>query len=278
VLPQGDPPLLRDWMSQPVHTIAPDATLNEAAARMLALRIRHLVVVNDAGEFQGVLNEHDLTRTMALAVMDGVIEDERRLQQAVLRAIPDLVWLKDTQGVYLSCNPRFEAFYGATERDIVGRTDFDFVDPSRPSSSAPTTVPRWPATGRAATRSGSPSPTATASCCRPARSPCATPRAGSRACWASGGTSPRCARPSRSSATSSTTTRRPCSSTRWTTWGAAQQPGLPGPAGLQRGQARRMQLPDFVVPGERQAMRERVTALGDSISESNWHCLRPMAA
>jgi hypothetical protein len=35
-----------------------------------------------------------------------------------------------------------------------------------------------------------------------------------------------------------------------------------------------MQLPDFVVPGERQAMRERVAALGDSISESNWHCLR----
>ena len=121
-------PLLSDWMSQPVHTIAPDASLNEAAARMLALGIRHLVVVDDRGEFQGVLSEHDLTRTMALAVMDGVIEEERRLQQAVLQAIPDLVWLKDAEGVYLSCNPRFEAFYGAAERDIVGRTDFDYVD------------------------------------------------------------------------------------------------------------------------------------------------------
>ena len=48
------------------------------------------------------------------------LEEERRLQQAVLQAIPDLVWLKDTEGVFLSCNPRFEAFYGATERDIVG--------------------------------------------------------------------------------------------------------------------------------------------------------------
>jgi len=47
--------------------------------------------------------------------------------RTILETLPDLVWLKDPQGVYLSCNPRFERFFGAREADIVGRTDYDFV-------------------------------------------------------------------------------------------------------------------------------------------------------
>lgn len=42
--------------------------------------------------------------------------------------IPDLVWLKDKDGVFLSCNQRFEQLYGALEKDIVGKTDYDFVE------------------------------------------------------------------------------------------------------------------------------------------------------
>jgi diguanylate cyclase (GGDEF)-like protein/PAS domain S-box-containing protein len=52
---------------------------------------------------------------------------QRRLQ-ATLHAIPDLVWLKDADGVYLSCNPMFERFFGASEAAIIGKTDYDFVD------------------------------------------------------------------------------------------------------------------------------------------------------
>ena len=48
--------------------------------------------------------------------------------KALLDAIPDPVWLKDTNGVFLSCNPQLERYFGAAEADIVGRTDYDFVD------------------------------------------------------------------------------------------------------------------------------------------------------
>lgn len=48
--------------------------------------------------------------------------------RTLLQAIPDLVWLKNADGVYLACNHRFENFFGATESEIVGRTDYDFVD------------------------------------------------------------------------------------------------------------------------------------------------------
>ena len=53
---------------------------------------------------------------------------ERAHLQTLLATIPDLVWLKDVKGVYLSCNPEFGRFFGASEAQIVGKTDYDFVD------------------------------------------------------------------------------------------------------------------------------------------------------
>ncbi len=55
------------------------------------------------------------------------LAESQKLLQTLMRALPDLVWLKDPQGVYLACNQRFERLYGASERDIVGKTDYDFV-------------------------------------------------------------------------------------------------------------------------------------------------------
>jgi len=65
------------------------------------------------------------------------ISDRLQAQQALATSeshlrtlvdtIPDLIWLKDVNGVYLSCNPAFERFFGATEEAIVGQTDYDFV-------------------------------------------------------------------------------------------------------------------------------------------------------
>jgi len=47
---------------------------------------------------------------------------------AMFQTINDLVWLKDLDGVYLACNSAFERFFGAKEADIVGKTDYEFVD------------------------------------------------------------------------------------------------------------------------------------------------------
>ncbi len=48
--------------------------------------------------------------------------------RALVSTIPDIIWLKDKDGVYLSCNSMFERFFGARETDIVGKTDYDFVN------------------------------------------------------------------------------------------------------------------------------------------------------
>jgi len=47
--------------------------------------------------------------------------------RALLDTIPDLVWLKGPDGDYLNCNPRFEHYFGASENEIKGKTDHDFV-------------------------------------------------------------------------------------------------------------------------------------------------------
>jgi diguanylate cyclase (GGDEF)-like protein/PAS domain S-box-containing protein len=50
------------------------------------------------------------------------------LLRTVINVIPDLIWLKDSDGHYLACNSKFEQFFGAQESEILGKTDFDFVD------------------------------------------------------------------------------------------------------------------------------------------------------
>ena len=58
---------------------------------------------------------------------EGGLERELAFLKILVRTLPDLVWLKDPDGVYLACNPRFERFFGAREADVIGRTDYDFV-------------------------------------------------------------------------------------------------------------------------------------------------------
>ncbi|HEX7534083.1 MAG TPA: PAS domain S-box protein, partial [Syntrophales bacterium] len=58
---------------------------------------------------------------------EALRNSEVRLHTLV-QTIPDLIWLKDNDGVYLACNTMFERFFGAKERDIIGKTDYDFMD------------------------------------------------------------------------------------------------------------------------------------------------------
>ncbi|MBU4262681.1 MAG: PAS domain S-box protein [Proteobacteria bacterium] len=81
-------------------------------------RTRELAKVN-----QELLEEID-ERKRAEEVLH---KSEGRLRTLV-QTIPDLIWLKDQDGVYLACNPMFERFFGAGELDIIGKTDYDFVD------------------------------------------------------------------------------------------------------------------------------------------------------
>ena len=63
---------------------------------------------------------------MVKRLVGNVANREAKLQ-TLIHAIPDLVWLKNPEGVYLGCNRAFERFFGAKEAEIIGKTDYDFV-------------------------------------------------------------------------------------------------------------------------------------------------------
>ncbi|MEK6662486.1 MAG: EAL domain-containing protein [Pseudomonadota bacterium] len=71
-----------------------------------------------------LLREHDLLKTVTRN-----LEQSEQQKHLILHTLPDLIWLKDAEGVYQMCNPVFERFFGARESDILGKTDFDYVDP-----------------------------------------------------------------------------------------------------------------------------------------------------
>jgi PAS domain S-box-containing protein len=63
-----------------------------------------------------------------LKLSEEALRDSEGRLRTLVQSIPDLIWLKDKDGVYLTCNTMFERFFGAREADIVGKTDYDFVD------------------------------------------------------------------------------------------------------------------------------------------------------
>jgi PAS domain S-box-containing protein len=97
----------------------------------IAADIGSLIVVLLAMIRQGaLLKERDalLLAQSALVASKRELAMERGQLKSLVYAIPDLVWIKDPNGIYLNCNPRFETFFGASEQQIVGKTDYDYVD------------------------------------------------------------------------------------------------------------------------------------------------------
>ncbi|MCD2452164.1 PAS domain S-box protein [Methylicorpusculum oleiharenae] len=72
--------------------------------------------------------ERQLEDQQALQAAQETAMRERSMLRTLIDTLPDLIWLKDPKGIYLACNHRFEQFFGACEREIVGKTDHDFVD------------------------------------------------------------------------------------------------------------------------------------------------------
>lgn len=120
--------MLAQVMNSPVLTIRHDDSINKAAGLMFDNRVRHLAVVDDAGCLVGLVSEHDLTNILAGGLMRERQSMEGGFLRAMMDTLPDLVWLKDPEGAYLACNKRFGQFFGAGEKDIVGRFDSDFMD------------------------------------------------------------------------------------------------------------------------------------------------------
>ncbi len=131
--------LLAWWLS---HRIAATPQLLASISRSLPEKVaQHEKIIwpeSDIAEFH-LLSSNLKESAEALAEKIATVEENNHLLEqrvaertahlsTLVNTMPDLVWLKDEDGVFLACNPPFEKLYGATEAEILGKTDYDFVD------------------------------------------------------------------------------------------------------------------------------------------------------
>ena len=61
-------------------------------------------------------------------VAEDEIQRQASLIKSLLDSIPDIIFFKDKEGVYLGCNPPFAEFVGKPREEIIGKTDYDLFD------------------------------------------------------------------------------------------------------------------------------------------------------
>jgi len=131
-----------------MYFVKRNVALKEAASLMEKHGVHQLIVTDSNEKIIGVLDRHSVLKAIHRAYIDFLIkviddksvsiEELEKIQdnlssqttflKNVINTVPDLIWLKDKNGVYLACNKKFEKFMGKTENEIVGKTDFELVD------------------------------------------------------------------------------------------------------------------------------------------------------
>ena len=76
------------------------------------------------------IGERQRAESLLRESREYLVVHEARLR-ALLRSLPEQVWMKDRAGAYLAVNAEFERFQGHREIDLLGKTDHDRETPER---------------------------------------------------------------------------------------------------------------------------------------------------
>ncbi len=106
--------LHKKWMDEPINLAPYAKLLGIGVLALLVLGVLLLVWITSLRRI--------VRRRTAEALM------QKAHLQTLVNSIPDLVWLKSVDGVYMACNPHVERLYGVPEAEIIGKTDHDFAD------------------------------------------------------------------------------------------------------------------------------------------------------
>ena len=87
----------------------------------------HIAVIRDdhATIKYRIINLIDISKRKKAE--NELIQTAHRLS-SLFNTIPDMIWMKDPEGVYLTCNHAFEDLMGAPSGEIIGKKDHDFIE------------------------------------------------------------------------------------------------------------------------------------------------------
>lgn len=113
--------VLRQWLGNPLKNII---------AKMDHIQIDEELKLNVKGSRE-IMRLSDTLSNMhrSLQTSQAALNHTHALLTNLLNSVPDLIFYKDNEGVYLGCNQAFCHFVGKnSEKDIIGITDFDLFD------------------------------------------------------------------------------------------------------------------------------------------------------
>ena len=115
---------IEDWINKGISIPAAELTLKAKDGSSVNVYSSHAMVQINKDEIEMYcidINLHDIKQ------LERKLTIQENFLHTIFNLIPDLVWIKDLEGRYLKCNPRFEQFYGIKESELLGHTDFDFI-------------------------------------------------------------------------------------------------------------------------------------------------------
>ena len=117
ISPEDVEALRRKWLGTPV------------TERIDARQV--LLVLGGLGAVFALLALWVLLLRRAVTRQTAALESERARMQALFDSLPDLVWLRDPQGVFLACNAAFEQAMGRQADRIIGHRPTEVFEAER---------------------------------------------------------------------------------------------------------------------------------------------------
>lgn len=117
--------LIDNWINNGIPIPSSEVILMDKDGNDVHVLSQHVMIYLDNNHYEMYCIDINLKD---VDILQDKLITQKNMLQTIMNLIPDLIWLKDPKGKYIACNATVERFYGTKESDIIGKTDFDFMD------------------------------------------------------------------------------------------------------------------------------------------------------